>query len=170
MFPTQYTKRPSIFSHPGSRIHVLYSPRFSKGGDFELVQTGEESLYAEIQSHALSCDINYIMARFAAGDKDILSQHQGFYADLSDIPSSYSEVLNSVIAGEHAFARLPVEVKQRFGNSFSQWLSSFDTPEWSQKMGFSSPDDAPSLVPAADPTPQPVPDLSAGGVTDDSQH
>lgn len=135
-FRTQYDRQVPVYQEPGSRIRVVYSPRYSETGVLDLEVTGQENLYDYIQSHKDSTDIHVLLNRFVNGEEDVLSRVQGFYADASNMPKTYAEVLNAVISGEEAFARLPIEVKQRFDNSFSVWLSSFDSPDFAQKMGF----------------------------------
>ncbi len=136
MFKTKFDAHARVLQNPGTPVKVNYAPRYDAHGVLDLEAVGQTDLYAYIQSHADSCDIHVILDRFANGETDVLSQMQGFYADCSDMPKTYAEVLNSVIAGEHAFAGLPAEVKQRFGNSFAQWLASFDKPDFGAKMGF----------------------------------
>lgn len=138
MFKTKYDAHTRVLQNPGSPVKVNYAPHYDEHGVLDLQPVGQTDLYAYIQSHAESCDIHVILDRFASGETDVLSQMQGFYADCSDMPKTYAEVLNSVIAGEQAFAGLPAEIKQRFGNSFAQWLSSFDKPDFGEKMGFKS--------------------------------
>lgn len=179
-FKTQYDSHARVYHHPGSGVKDVYTPRYDEFGVLDLVVSGQEDLYGYIQSHYESTDIHVILERFAAGDVDVLSRHQGFYADMSDMPKTYAEVLNAVIAGENAFDHLPIEIKQKFGNSFAVWLSSMDSPEWSEKMGFDKPSDssvepvpAPSVVgpqsssapsagsqPSSAPSPAPVSDSS----------
>lgn len=137
-FATQYTPHKRIFHHPGNPEKIVYTPKYDATGNFDLVPTGKEDLYGYIQSFAESTDIHVILERFASGDVDVLSRTQGFWADASTMPKTYAEVLNAVIAGETAFDHLPVEIKQQFGNSFAVWLSSMETPEWAEKMGFDS--------------------------------
>lgn len=136
-FNTQFEKRAPVFQEPGSPIKVVFSPRYTEDGVLELVETGSENLYDYIQSHRESTDIHVLLTRFANGEEDVLSRMQGFYADVSDMPKTYAEVLNAVMVGEETFARLPVEVKQRFDNSFAVWLSSMDRSDFSLKMGLS---------------------------------
>lgn len=138
-FKTKYHDHSRVFQHPGNPVKELYSPRYDDHGNLDLQVTGEEDLYGYIQSHKESCDIHMILERFAAGEEDVLSRAQGFYADMSGMPKTYMEVLNSVIAGEHAFDSLPAEIKQQFGNSFAVWMSQMDSPDFSRKMGFTSP-------------------------------
>lgn len=137
-FKTQYDAHARVYQDPGNPIKDVYSPRYTDDGVLDLVVTGRENLYEFIQSHKESVDIHVLLTRFANGETDVLSRIQGFYADASDMPKTYAEVLNAVIAGEETFARLPVEVKQRFGNSFAVWLSSMDSPDFPERMGIKS--------------------------------
>lgn len=163
-FRTQYDGRTPVYQEPGSPIKLVYSPRYSDNGVLDLVVTGQENLYDFIQSHKESTDIHVLLTRFANGEVDVLSRMQGFYADVSDMPKTYAEVLNAVIVGEETFARLPVEVKQRFDNSFAVWLSSMDSPDFAKRMGVEPPVEPPveQMAPSqvqdfASTTPSPVP-------------
>lgn len=152
-FRTQYDPHDPVYQEPGSPVKLVYSPRYSDDGVLDLVVTGKENIYEFIQSHKESTDIHVLLDRFANGETDVLSRMQGFYGDVSDMPKTYAEVLNAVIAGEETFARLPVEVKQRFDNSFAVWMSSMDSPDFAERMGVKPPVDQ--------MTPQKVQDFSA---------
>lgn len=136
MFKTKYDPHPRVYAKPGSGIKVTYQANYNASGTLEVNPVGQEDLYGYIQSHRDSVDIHVILKRFAAGETDVLSQVQGFYADASDLPKTYAEVLNAVLDGERTFNSLPVEVKQRFNNSFSEWLSAFHDPDFADRMGF----------------------------------
>lgn len=135
VFNTQYDRRAPVYQEPGSRERLVYSPRYSDTGVLDLVVTGKENLYEYIQSHAQSVDIHYLLDRFVNGETDVLQRMQGFYGDVTSMPKTYAEVLNAVIAGEEAFSRLPVEIKQRFDNSFAVWMTSMESPDFAEKMG-----------------------------------
>lgn len=162
-FRTQYEDRAPVYQEPGSPIKLVYSPRYDESGVLDLAVTGKENIYDFIQSHKESTDIHVLLTRFANGETDILSRMQGFYADVSDMPKTYAEVLNAVIVGEETFARLPVEVKQRFDNSFAVWLSSMDSPDFASRMGVTPPADqlAPSTVQDFTSRTPPSPEASA---------
>lgn len=134
-FKTQYDPHDPVYQPPGDPIKLVYSPRYNEDGVLDLVVTGKEDLYDYIQSHKESTDIHVLLERFVNGEDDVLSRLQGFYADVSDMPKTYAEVLNAVIVGEETFARLPVEVKQRFDNSFAVWMASMDQPDFASRMG-----------------------------------
>ncbi|WGL31299.1 internal scaffolding protein [Dipodfec virus UOA04_Rod_868] len=162
-FRTQYDARVPVYQEPGSRIKNVYSPRYTEDGVLDLIVTGQENLYEFIQSHKESTDIHVLLERFSNGETDVLSRMQGFYGDVTSMPKTYAEVLNAVIVGEETFARLPVDVKQRFDNSFAVWMASMDSPDFAKKMGV--PDEhvmsdsqvqdfaSSTLAPASTPTP-----------------
>lgn len=161
-FRTQFQPHSRVYMSSGSRRKVHYQSRLDSRGNLVLLEDGFVDLYQEIQSHADSCDIHLILERFAAGDKDVLSQVQGFYQDFSQTPSTYQEILNAVIAGEETFNSLPVDIKDKFGHSFQRWLIEMDSPDFAQKMGFVSP-----TSPVTPPSVLSVPPVS-GGTSDDS--
>lgn len=139
VFDTQYDKRPRVYSCPGCRMKDTYTAKVDSNGVLDLQKTGQESLYDYIQSFKDSCDINTIVKRFAAGDVDVLSKKQGTYGDFTNLPSTYAEMLNIVIAGENMFNDLPVEIRAKFHHSFREWMASMDDwPEFAEKMGLSA--------------------------------
>lgn len=141
-FRTSLSRPTRVISHAGNPVQAVRSAKIDSKGNMTLVKVGEHDLYAEIQSYKDSCDIHLILKRFAAGDTEALARMQGFYADYADMPSTYAEVLNAVIAGEQSFNALPAEVKARFDNSFSVWLSSMEDADFGKKMSLDgiSPD------------------------------
>lgn len=134
-FPTMYDRKP-VRSNVGSRDKILYRPELNEKGHLELVEDGKEDLYAYIQSHKDSVDIHVMLQKYQAGDVSVLQRAQGTYADLTEMPKTYAEMLNSVIAGENYFNALPLETRAKFGHSFSSWMATMETPEWYEKMGF----------------------------------
>lgn len=122
-----------IFSDPGDPIVSEYEAQFDKEGNLVLKEVGKKDLYLEIQSHALSTDINVIMAKYAAGDTDVLNRVQGYYTDISDIPDIHG-LYNMLKSAEQDFAKLSPEVKQRFDNSFEKYLFSVGDQDWFDKM------------------------------------
>lgn len=148
-FRTQFDPHDRVNCNPGDRIHILHAARYNDDGALELYESGKENLYDYIQSFAQSVDIHYLLEKFVNGDNDALARAQGFYLDASDLPKTYAEILNSVLAGEQAFASLPAEIKRKFNNSFSEWMASFESPDFLEKMGINpTPDKAdPSVSP-----------------------
>ena len=153
MFRTQFDPHPRVLSNAGSRIRKLYSAKVDAEGAIALVESGEENLYDYIQSFKDECDINLIVQRCMSGDVDVLSKRQGVYADVTEFPQTYAEVLQRVIDGKNAFDDLPLEVRAKFDHSFAQWMAAMDDmPDWLEKMGMAgvSADADTQAVPAAD--------------------
>lgn len=132
---TQYFHSRSTPSNPGSSTHYTRTACYDDIGRIVLKVTGKEDLYAYIQSHRDSVDIKMLVARFQAGDKDVLSRVQGFYGDVSGMPTTYAGMLNAVLAGEQAFDKLPISVKESFHNSFAEWMAAMDSPDFAKRMG-----------------------------------
>ena len=90
-----------------------------------LVKIGKHDVQAEIESFKDSCDINMIVARFVAGDDSALNQVQGFYADMKSMPKTYAEWHEKYTECENFFNRLPVDIREQFNHSVSEFWSDF---------------------------------------------
>ena len=143
-FSTRYDPHDRVTANSGSRLRILYQAQLDDEGRIDLVECGTEDLYAQIQSHADSVDIHTILRQFEAGDTEALMRRQGTFGDFTEMPKTYAEMLNAVIAGEQKFMELPVEVRARFGHSFQQWLAGMDNPDdFAEKMGWTQPKEEP---------------------------
>lgn len=145
-FKTQYDARDRIFSDPGSPEHITYAGHYDEKGRVVLEESGRENLYDYIQSYAESCDIHVLMKRYANGDVDALSQKQGFYGDFLDFPKTYAEALNHMNEMERQFMALPVETREKFGNSFTEFLAASGEADFFERLGIKK-------EPAAEPVP-----------------
>lgn len=123
-FKTQYDLHSRYFTNNGSRMKKEYIPQFDQFGNFDLVETGEVSLYDYIQSHKDSVDIHVIMSRFANGDVGALTKVQGAYGDFTNVPTTYADLLNKVLAAQRMFDSLSLEEKEKYGMSMEKWLFS----------------------------------------------
>lgn len=139
-FITQFDKRDRVHCEPGSRTKVMYGPIFDKNGVMSLKEIGTHDLYAEIQSHADSVDIHVLLQRYAQGDVGVFSRMQGAYGDFTQMPKTFAEALNTMIAAEQYFMGLPVETRAKFGHSFQQFLASMDGPDWMTDVGLVTPE------------------------------
>lgn len=134
-FKTQYDARDRFFSDPGSPEHITYAGHYDEKGRVVLEESGRENIYDFIQSHAESCDIHVLMKRYQNGDVDALSQKQGFYGDFLDFPKTYAEALNHMNEMERQFMALPVETREKFGNSFTEFLAASAEPDFLDRLG-----------------------------------
>lgn len=134
-FRTRYESHDRVYQPPGSPVRILYSPIFDRNGVWHLEETGKENLYDYIQSHADSVDIHVILKQFASGDVSVLSRVQGAYGDFTNMPKTFADALNTMIAAEQYFLSLPVDVRSQFGHNFNQFIASMDSPDFTTKMG-----------------------------------
>ncbi len=135
MFKTQYDARDRIQSNPGNPLKQLYSGSYNERGQVELREDGTEDLYAFIQSFAESTDIHAIMRRFENGEVDVLEKVQGFYGDVTEMPKTYAEALQRIADSEKVFMSLPVDVRAKFGHSFSEFLSASNDADFLERLG-----------------------------------
>lgn len=153
-FPTQYTETPRMYCNSGSKIVKLYKPQFDKNGHFELVEDGEDNLYEMIQSYKDSVDIHVLMKRFENGDIDALNKREGFYADISEYPTSYAQMFNLMQSAEDNFMQLPPDIREKFNNNFKEYLveSQENSSSFLSKLGISNSreDVIPSAAPSDD--------------------
>lgn len=126
-----------VYSEVGSPDVVTYKTEVLKDGRLVLKPSGKKSLYDDIQSHKESTDIHVLLARYENGDLEALNRAQGVYANLADMPKNFYEWFNLAKESEQMFMELPLEVREKFGQSFENWAINIGTPEWMDKMGVS---------------------------------
>ena len=142
-FPTMYDPHVDFFTDPGNPDVPIYSPSVDNEGHIVLEEIGIKNIPEYIDSFRESCDINNLVARFNAGDVSALSRVQGAYFDATQLPHTYAEMLNTVINAEKTFNSLPLDVREKFDNSYVKWLSMMDDAEqFALMMGVSK--DAPA--------------------------
>lgn len=134
-FKTQYDARDRIESNPGNSVKQLYSGTYNERGQVELKEDGTEDLYAFIQSFAESTDIHSILKRYQNGEVDVLEKVQGFYGDITEMPHTYAEALQRIADSEKVFMSLPVDVRAKFGHSFSQFLAASQEEDFLDLLG-----------------------------------
>ncbi len=134
-FSTQYDARDRIQTNPGNPIKQLYTGAYNERGQVDLKEDGTENIYDFIQSFAESTDIHAILRRYENGEVDVLEKVQGFYGDITEMPHTYAEALQRISDSEKMFMSLPVEVRAKFGHSFSEFLASSQDADFLDKLG-----------------------------------
>lgn len=117
-------------SNPGERYRPVYTSEIMDDGTIELVQTGVEDLQEIYNSQRNSCDVNLIAQQFIAGDLSVLNRANPVFLDLLGAPKSLMEAYQMQHRAEQAFNLLPVDVREHFNHSFSEFLAGAGTPEW----------------------------------------
>lgn len=115
------------------QLHSFYVPHdplktaFGVDADGELVP----QVSMTKQEFLPDCDIHNILAEFkVTGQIKHLAANTaaGVYADLSGLPD-FQTALNTVVAGEAAFASLPSKLRARFENDPAQFLDFMSNPD-----------------------------------------
>ncbi len=150
MFKTQYDARDRIESNPGNPIKQLYAGSYNERGQIVLREDGTENLYDFIQSFAESTNIHAIMRRFENGEVDVLEKVQGFYGDVTEMPKTYAEALQRIADSEKVFMSLPVDIRAKFGHSFSEFLAASNDADFLERLGVQVDNPVP---------PEPVPEV-----------
>lgn len=145
----------SRFDRPGtipSSLGSIYKKVFEErivDGCKKLVEVGKENLKDFIEASKNETLITSIMRRFEMGDTSVLSKVQGFYGDVTGMPSSLADAQNILIRLHKQFDSLPVDTRRKFDNSFDKFVKdvSFTSVEnFSEIFGFkSAPSDAPDV-------------------------
>lgn len=147
-FGTQYDARDRTKTNPGNPIKQLYSGFYNERGQVELKEDGTEDTYAFIQSFAESTDIHSILRRYQNGEVDVLEKVQGFYGDITEMPKTYAEALQRIADSEKVFWSLPLDVRAKFGHSFSEFLAASQDADFLDKLGV-KPIEQPATEPVA---------------------
>lgn len=155
-FKTQFDARDRIQSHPGNPIKQLYAGSYNERGQVELKEDGTEDLYAFIQSFAESTDIHSILKRYQSGEVDVLEKVQGFYGDITEMPHTYAEALQRIADSEKVFMSLPVDVRAKFGHSFSEFLAASQDSDFLDRLGVKPTEQPAPVAPGPDVDDKPV--------------
>nr|DAF66394.1 MAG TPA: Scaffold protein [Microviridae sp.] len=136
MFDTQFSRiGQRIVSVVGSGMKPTFKMHVDEDGKRELRQNGEYNLYAEIQSYKDSVSIDYILARFTNGDETALSRVQGIYGDFTEMPRTMAELQQRVIDAENLFNNLPLEMREQYNFSASEFFAQLDSDKTKALFG-----------------------------------
>lgn len=117
----------------GSDIHVIYEGKLLPTGEIKLVPIGKESVSEKINSYKPYTDINYIISRLNAGDTSVV-RDGAMYGDFTKQPKTLADALQIIINAEKTFNELPLDIRNKFDNSYLAWLQSSGSEEWFNKM------------------------------------
>lgn len=122
-------------NEPGNIMEPQYKERYDENGKPYLEQVGEINTYEKIQSYRDEVDPMSILARYAAGDTTVMA-NPGWYIDTSKLPANYIEWRNMMNEQKEKFETLPLEIRNKFNNSFDQWAATAGEESWMNAMGF----------------------------------
>lgn len=104
-------------------------------GHKTLMRDGKTNLYARIQEAAEACDINRIVARALEGDTEALNRVAGVYVDCTNMPSTLADMHQLIINAHNEFDSLPLEIREKFGQSVDAYINEYGSDKWAEKLG-----------------------------------
>lgn len=123
----------TFISSSGSPVKLIFTPAF-EDGQIVLNETGKFDISEFINSYADTTDMSFILARLAAGDSSVLNVSQGFFGDSSILSHDHRAALDTVISAQTYFDNLPKDTRDKFNDSFVEWIQSAGTKEWVSRM------------------------------------
>lgn len=105
----------------GDGTQPIFEERLVDGKKM-LVVTGQEDLKAFIEASKDETLISSIIKRYTEGDVTALSRAQGFYADITGMPTDLASAQQTLIKLQDNFDKLPLEVRKKFDNSFDKYV------------------------------------------------
>lgn len=152
--PNSRVPTPSDFlTCPGELMKPVLSGKLMPDGTIKLTEIDQIDIKAEINSHASTCDMAYILSRLRQGDVSVVNVTPGVYGDFTQFPKSYAEMLQLVQSGEDVFAGLPLDVRNKFDNDVSKWFASIGSDDWRLAMNIPNPVPTVDVQPAVDAKP-----------------
>lgn len=128
-----------FFTCSGELFKPVLSGKLMPDGTIKLTEVDRIDIKAEINSHASTCDMAYILSRLKFGDVSVLNGKEGVYGDFTVFPKTYAEMLQLVQSGEDAFDSLPLDVRASFDNDINKWFATIGSDVWCEKMKFPKP-------------------------------
>lgn len=126
LVPSNKSKKLDFVSNCGERFITTYEYDVIDGIK-TLVPVGETDIQAEIDSFSASQDINNIITRFVNGDMSAVNPNSGTYGDFTDVPTTYAELFSRVQQCKNVFDKMPVELRDKFDNSYEKFWTDFGT-------------------------------------------
>lgn len=134
-FATRDNPPPRRVNTSGNRYEPEFVQRYDENGTGYLEQTGMKDVYEEIQSFAEEADIHRLIARYAAGDPDVIARMQQLTdGDMINQPKTITEYMNRMEELKAQFNGLPAKIREKFGNDFRQYAAQAGTDEWFSKL------------------------------------
>lgn len=109
-----------------------YEERIGFDGVLHLVKVGQRDIHSFIQEGKERTLVYNILNRFSQGDISAIQRVKGYYADVTAMPKSLLEVHNFMKTLDANFDSLPAEVKDKFGNSSTEFMKSVENGDFTK--------------------------------------
>ena len=121
-----------LYSSSGDEYSPVYAEDVDERGVACIVQVSQEKIQDKIEACKEQTLIYNILNSF--DDGTLLNKAQGVYADLSAMPDNIHEAYQSVRDARMIFNGLSDEIRQRFNNSFDEFIASSFLSDFNDKL------------------------------------
>lgn len=121
-----------LYSNSGDEYSPVYAEDVDERGVACIVQVSQEKIQDKIEACKEQTLIYNILNSF--DDGTLLNKAQGVYADLSSMPDNIHEAYQSVRDARMIFNGLSDEIRQRFNNSFDEFIASSFLSDFNNKL------------------------------------
>ncbi len=121
-----------LSSPVGDEYSPVYAEDVDERGVACIVQVSQEKIQDKIEACKEQTLIYNILNSF--DDGTLLNKAQGVYADLSAMPDNIHEAYQSVRDARMIFNGLSDDIRQRFNNSFDEFIASSFLSDFNDKL------------------------------------
>lgn len=121
-----------LFSPAGDEYSPVYAEDVDERGVACIVKVSEEKIQDKIEACKEQTLIYNILNSF--DDGTLLNKAQGVYADLSAMPDNIHDAYQSVRDARMIFNGLSDDIRQRFNNSFDEFIASSFLSDFNDKL------------------------------------
>lgn len=121
-----------LYSSSGNEYNPVYAEDVDERGVSCIVQVSQEKIQDKIEACKEQTLIYNILNSF--DDGTLLNKAHGIYADLSSMPDNIHDAYKSVREARMIFNGLDDDIKQRFNNSFDEFISSSFLSDFNDKL------------------------------------
>lgn len=107
----------------GNRYQDTFIETVNEYGEPCLKKSGSIDLNELHETGRELCDLKSLIVRFQRGDITALEQRDGFYADISEFPTTPAEVSKLAIEAKSLFMTQSASERAEYGNSVGKWLN-----------------------------------------------
>lgn len=134
IFRTAYNCSPleGLFSPSGDEFSPVYAEDVDDRGVACIVKVSEEKIQDKIEACKEQTLIYNILNSF--DDGTLLNKAQGVYTDLSAMPDNIHDAYQSVRDARMIFNGLSDDIRQRFNNSFDEFIASSFLSDFNDKL------------------------------------
>lgn len=118
---------------PGDRFYIEKHGEVQPNGTIRLIPDKEVDLQEKYNAEYPSTTIDNILANSSPLQNFADDGMSGI--DATQLPKTFAEFLQLQIDRKREFDRLPVEVKQKFGNDVQQYMATAGSKDWFDKLG-----------------------------------